>query len=55
MANIYHSNQINLLGAVENDLLKVYLSRHGLAVPTDMILDGDNVEEVLDGVEDKES
>jgi len=34
--------------AVENDLLKDYLVRHGLTVPADMILDGDNVEKLLD-------
>jgi len=44
----------NFVKAVENDLLKVYLGRHGLIVPTDIVLDGDYVEEMLGGIEDKE-
>jgi len=40
--------------AVEDDLLKAYLIRHGLTIPADMVLDGDNIEKLLDGIEDKE-
>jgi len=40
--------------AVEDNLLKVYLIRHGLTVPADMVLDGDNAEKLLESIEDNE-